>query len=144
MEPIEFVFKMQGKEELLRLVAALQDLLYKRVPIPREGGICFYIETVMQEIHAWNYGHYEKMEMLNYLQQVFLAWPKFSGHCDFPVGGSGHYSAITHFQNNARNPRVLWSRRTKYGRQRWELLAWITDNLNLTIAWNVQQKTKGF
>ncbi len=63
----------------------------------------------------------------DYVVQYARAWPRHSGDNTFPVPSS--WSALSAEAAYYRHDygSAKWSRRTSYGRARWELLNWLID-----------------
>lgn len=64
-------------------------------------------------------------EELNHLRVFFRIWPHYSGQINFPVPSpvkcTGH--GMAYFKYNR------WSKKSKYGRMRHELLAFLIENV---------------
>lgn len=57
------------------------------------------------------------------LAELFVSWPKYSGHNHYPIAG-GHVA-----YRKAYNDDTMWDRNTEYGALRWELLEWLIEEL---------------
>ena len=110
------------KAELLK---ALKEV-HKTVRYP-EFGIC---GNVLE--YFWVKSSAESDKAQDYLAKLFAKWPKYSGCGNYPV---------PHPTKNPDDAYVLyckraglWSRRTKYGQARWDLLEFCISELEKELS----------
>lgn len=68
-----------------------------------------------------------------YLKEIWENWPKYSGMSLYPVpefeGQRGKEA-----RNSFYKTILLWDRNTEYGRNRWELLEWLIEEIQIQLS----------
>lgn len=62
------------------------------------------------------------------LMTCMTMWPKYSGTTHYPIQVAGRCPVLTYHM--CKN---MWSRRSKYGLLRWELLDWLIEQPELNV-----------
>lgn len=110
------------------LLIALKEIKVKAEYRKSQGGICYAISGYIIENN--NDTHYNNCTISNHcrglLEDIFLLWPKFSGYITYPIctKETQNYDKCSEIYCNALDQRKSWTRSTKYGALRWELLDW--------------------
>lgn len=89
-------------------------------PYPRTG-ICKNVERCLPAKYIWGDVGGELL-----LVSLFRLWPKYSGMCGYPVPFNG--GVISAYINEP-----LWDCSTQYGRNRWELLDFLLEQVQAMI-----------
>ena len=110
------------------LLIALKGIKVNAEYRKRQGGICHAIGIyIMDNNNDINYnGCTISNHCRQLLEDIFPLWPKFSGYIDYPIctKETQNYVKCTDLYCNAQSQRKSWTRSTKYGALRWELLDW--------------------
>jgi hypothetical protein len=93
----------------------LKDI--KKKPHNTYCGICYNFEH-----HPSNIETLELYDALNELNLSITQWPKYSGWIRFPIPHNKHKDS-----ENAYDVCDKWSKKSKYGRLRYELLDWLIE-----------------
>jgi hypothetical protein len=102
-------------QEIHRLMLkALLDLR-EAGPSMSRLGICANVQEFL-DYSTWDNPHIDRHDVL---WKAFYEWTHYSGNQNYPVPSTNKkYSAELAYDTT----EDLWSRRTKYGKLRWELL----------------------
>lgn len=104
---------------LLEALKCIRDDASHRDP---QYGICHAVKYRLIDKDNLEYGYSVRDE--DVLYKVITNWPKHSGNKEFPIHAGGKNPM--HEYVNSTNK---WSKKTKYGRLRWELLHWLINEL---------------
>ena len=120
---------MEKREGDTYLLASLLSIR-SRVKVSLEqgrrpmGGICFMLGQDQLPKHVRYYCWAR-------LYNLFLKWPNFSGHPDYPVPSADpHQHPMEAFDENSVNG-ILWI--GTYGASRMQLLEWMISELEATV-----------
>ncbi len=109
------------------LLIALKEIKVNAVYRKKHGGICDSIsEYIMKNNIDTHYTGCIIRNCRRLLDTIFPLWPKFSGYLDYPIctKETQNFEKCEEIYCNAQNQRKSWTRSTKYGALRWELLDW--------------------
>ena len=73
------------------------------------------------------------LETAPYIKGIWEKWPKYSGSLLYPVPafeGQDSKEAENSFYMNY----LLWDKDTEYGRNRWELLEWMIEEIQIQLS----------
>jgi hypothetical protein len=93
----------------------LKDI--KKKPHTIQCGICYNFKW-----HESTFRNKELYDVLNQHDLSITQWPKFSGWVNYPIPHSKDEHPEHAYSNYDK-----WSKRTKYGRLRYELLDWLIE-----------------
>ena len=70
-----------------------------------------------------------------HLSTLLKEWPKGTGCNAFPIPGKGSLNFVPSISSyeNASTQRKMWTRSTRYGALRWELLHWLIEQCESNI-----------
>jgi hypothetical protein len=93
----------------------LKDI--KKKPHNLASGICYNFEY-----HINNRSMITLHYAMNNYNFDFMDWPEYSGDPDYPIWSSAQCSP-----EDAYDKYDLWSKKSKYGKLRWQLLDWLIE-----------------
>jgi hypothetical protein len=111
----------EKSKALLHKIAT--GLLDSSLPLSTGYGICESVRTSLESLAA-DLDEFEAVDGL--LAYIIDAWPRNSGREVFPVPGARGKDPAAAYVDAVANG-TLWSKRSAYGRARWELLQYIAD-----------------
>lgn len=95
-----------------------------------QQGIC---GNVSLQLEHWGVPYHERQRASTRLYELFMLWPKRSPNPSYPVSTVvDSCEARRQYRRAAQPHSLLWDRRTKYGKLRWELLEFVIEKLRVT------------
>jgi hypothetical protein len=105
-------------EEIKKIIHEAAVMLKESEPFSYHSGLCSNLSVIIKP-KITDFEDRGKVDEL--IRSLMIKWPKFSGCPHYPVPHP-IFEAIYAYNNCS-----LWDSRTKYGRDRWELLDFIVE-----------------
>lgn len=101
-------------------LSEVEGALLKTKQAPNTGfGICHNV------IIGVGFSFHTETEAVKLVSRLAVLWPKFTGNYQFPVPGGSYIQA--------QQSRTLWDKSTQYGKNRWELLDFLIEQVQAMI-----------
>ena len=110
---------MITKQDMLAALIEVRENPYRH----QYGGICSNVQTAL-----W-FDDVSIQDIVDFLAPYFRRWPKYSGERNYPVPHPDKNADVAYFVTEKR-----FDQSTEYGRNRWELLHFLIEELEKEIG----------
>lgn len=126
---------MVNKQLLLNALKMLRD----KGPSDESRGICSNVAYYMKVLLEWKLVDDTVYDCLEHMKDMYEKWDEFSGRRSFPiVHPDSNWLSDDDIQMAAgeafHSDMPKWDGSTKYGQDRWALLAWLVSSLESEVA----------